>query len=159
VEAGTDMAYAFVSQVYGAKLAQDITNFIEFTPIVDPSNDPFAAYWNLTSPSKPIPPILTQSPFTNWGVLVYPGFIGLDAISVASYAEFMTLQGGFAGNLSVIAPTLDPVQMSSIVPGGGQTIIPTHQISNPPPQLDVLIVPGLPTAGPLMMMMMMMVSY
>lgn len=142
------MAYAFVSQVYGTQLAQDITNFLEFIPIINSSNDPFAAYWNLTSPSKPIPPILTQNPFTYWGVLVYPGFVGLDAIGVASYAEFMTLQAGFPGNLSVIAPTLDPIQMSSSVPGGGQTIIPTHQISNPPPQLDVLVIPGLSTTGP-----------
>jgi len=84
----------------------------------------------------------------HWGVLAYPGFIGLDAISVVSYVEFLTLRPGFPGNLSVIAPTLDPVRMSSVVPVGGQMIIPTHQISNPPPHLDVLIVPGLPTPGP-----------
>jgi len=148
VEAGTDMAYAFLSQVYGKNFAQDITTLLEYVPVDNSSDDPFAAYYNLTSPSKPIPPVLNDSPFTYWALLVYPGIIALDAISVASYPEFVTLQPGFPGNLSTIAPTLDPVQMSSIVLGGGQTIIPTHQISNPPPQIDVLIVPGLPTAGP-----------
>ena len=142
------MAYAFVSQVYGNKLAQYITTLLEYVPADDSSDDPFAAYYNLTSPSKTIPPVLNDSPFTYWALLVYPGIIALDAISVASYPEFMTLHPGFPGNLSVIAPTLDPVQMSSVVPNGGQTIIPTHQISNPPSQIDVLIVPGLPTAGP-----------
>ena len=141
------MAYAFVSQVYGNKLAQDITTFLEYVP-VDNSDDPFAAYYNLTSPSKPIPPVLNDSSFTYWALLVYPGIIALDAISVASYPEVVTRLPGFPGNLSVIAPTLDPVQMSSVVSNGGQTIIPTHQISNPPSQIDVLLVPGLPTAGP-----------
>src|ERR1700733_11481330 len=107
VEAGTDMAYAFVSQVYGNKLAQDITTLLEYVPADDSSDDLFAAYYNLTSPSKTIPPVLNDSPFTYWALLVYPGIIALDAISVASYPEVVTRLPGFPGNLSIIAPTLD----------------------------------------------------
>ena len=80
VEAGTDMAYAFVSQVYGEKLALSITTAIEYVPITNSSYNPFADYWNLTSTPKPIPPVYGSGPFSYWGLLAYPGFIGLDAI-------------------------------------------------------------------------------
>lgn len=140
------MSHAFVSHVYGERVAKSISNFIEYTPISNSSYDPFAAIYNLTTNAAMIAE--TKRSFTQWGIFAYPGFVALDAIGVATYAEFMSMQPGYFGNLSVIAPTLDHVKMSGVVRRGGQSIIPTHQLSNPPPHLDVLIVPGLPTAGP-----------
>ena len=139
------MANAFVRHVYGKHVAKSISDLIEYTPITNSSHDPFAPLYNLTTVM--IAEKLENS-FTQWGILAYPGFIALDAISVAIYAEFMTVIPGYLGNISVIAPTLDHVKMSSVVPGGGQSIVPTHELSNPPSKLDILIVPGLPTAGP-----------
>ena len=147
VQAGTDMANAFVTYLYGKHMAQSISNIIEYSPITNSSWDPFAAIDNVTANAVVVPENVGSS-FTRWGVLAYPGFIALDVVSIGTYAEFVVMEPGYFGNMSLIAPTLDDVKMSSVVPAGGQSIVPTHHISNPPSNLDVLIVPGLPTAGP-----------
>ena len=42
ISAGTDMAFAFVRQVYGNELADDIKNIVEYTPVESSDTDPFA---------------------------------------------------------------------------------------------------------------------
>ncbi|KAF8643029.1 hypothetical protein AX16_009273 [Volvariella volvacea WC 439] len=83
-----------------------------------------------------------------YGALVFPGFQALDLFgpldALNSLAWFYPLE------LSVIAPTLDPVSTKPIGPAANmiqvksnfaESIVPTHTIDNPPP-LDVLIIPG-----------------
>lgn len=126
IEAGTDMAYAFVSQVHvcGEEFALAIATAIGYVPITNSSYNPFAAYWSLTSTPKPLP-VSDANPFFYWGVLIYPGS---DAVGVGTYPEWTTVRDGFPGNLSAIAPTLDPVTMESVVPGDFQQISPTHKV-------------------------------
>ena len=140
------MANAFVTYLYGKRMAERISNIIEYTPITNSSLDPFAAIYNIT-PNAVLSAEKVENAFTRWGALVYPGFVALDVISIGTYAESVAMEPGYLGNMSVIARTLDDVKMSSLVPGGGQSMVPTYHLSNPP-KLDVLIVPGLPTAGP-----------
>lgn len=151
VEAGTDMAYAFVSAIYGERLAQSITNFIEYVPITNSSYDPFAALYNLSTPApatQSISPSRRQvAPTSRWGILAFPGFIGLDVIGVGSYIEHTSLQAAYPGNISLIAHSLSPVRTASLALNGGPQLVPTNVLSNPP-EIDILIVPGLATAGP-----------
>lgn len=42
ISAGIDMAYAFVEDQYGAKVADDIARVQEYVRNRDPTNDPFA---------------------------------------------------------------------------------------------------------------------
>ncbi|KAL7752355.1 hypothetical protein RI367_002401 [Sorochytrium milnesiophthora] len=42
VSAGMDMTVAFIKQVWGAEVAKTVAKVVEYTPIEDPDNDPFA---------------------------------------------------------------------------------------------------------------------
>lgn len=82
----------------------------------------------------------------NFGLLVYPGFQALDVFGPLD--TFNELSYDFPLNLSIIAPTLNPVSTkpsdSSLNRFGsnfGESIIPTHDLTNAPP-LDVLLIPG-----------------
>lgn len=148
------MAYTFVSAIYGKQLAESITNFIEYIPITNSSYDPFAALYNLTS-SAPLMRSESLSrrdnnsaPTSQWGILCFPGFVGLDIVGVGSYIEFVSLQPAFPGNISLIAHSLEPVRTASVAVNGGQQVIPTFKLSDPPAQFDVLVVPGLTVPGP-----------
>lgn len=151
VEAGTDMAYAFVSTVYGESIAESIANKLEYIPTKDSSHDPFAAIHNLVPSSKPRSEPPAPPPpagfWSRWGILAYPGFIILDAISVSIFPEIIC-KPEFPCSVSLIAPTLDAVPSFGQPPAGGPRLVPTHSLENPPLNLDVLVVPGLSTAGP-----------
>ncbi|KAF8323300.1 class I glutamine amidotransferase-like protein [Clavulina sp. PMI_390] len=146
------MAYAFVSAIYGEHLAESITNFIEYIPITNSSYDPFAALYNLTTPSAAAiydSPLRRQITSTSqWGIVIFPGFVGLDMVGAGAYIEYVSLQAAFPGNISLIAHTLDDVPTASLALNGGQHLVPTHTFSNPPSGLDVLVIPGMTSAGP-----------
>lgn len=157
------MANAFISEIYGESVAKNIANTLEYIPITNSSYDPFYALYNLTAKEsyesffQPfLKTQLQESPTStlavnatrNYGVIIYPGFVGLDAIGVLGYPEYAAAKNPI--NISIISHSLEPVATFGR-PGNpsplGQKWVPTHTFSNPPP-IDVLIVPGLPTAGP-----------
>jgi len=147
------MGYAFVKAVYGESTAKSIANKLEYIPENDPSHDPFAAIYGLVPSSKshsisPAPPLPTAGFQSRWGILAYPGFITLDAIGAATFAECFCKRPEFPCSLSLIAPTPGAVRPFTSPSEGGMQLAPTHTIENAPLDLDVLIVPGLPTAGP-----------
>lgn len=81
----------------------------------------------------------------NYGILLYPGFQALDVFGPLDILNMLSLQTSL--NLSVIAGTYDPVntipKLSNIFNSTfGESVVPTHTLSNPPRNLDVLLVPG-----------------
>ncbi|KAL0565381.1 hypothetical protein V5O48_016641 [Marasmius crinis-equi] len=83
----------------------------------------------------------------NYGVLLYPAFQALDVFGPLDALNILSLKQTM--NLSIIGPTLDPISTKprnpSLNPKNsnfGESILPTHSITNPPPNLDVLVVPG-----------------
>lgn len=154
-EAGADMAHAFVSHIYGETTAKQIANLLEYVPQTDPSHDIFADIYDEAGCSSvdalPTRPTASEikAPISHWGILAYPGFASLDAISVAAYPQ--SIDEGIpeiTTRLSVIAQTLDPVPSHGNSPLGGPTLIPTHTTVSPPDNIDVLIVPGRLDAEP-----------
>jgi transcriptional regulator GlxA family with amidase domain len=87
----------------------------------------------------------------NWGVALFDSFDSMDVIGPLNplwYAAFSRKL-----NLALIAPTLSPVQVQPVTPDLNTqnssfwfSINPTHTYSNPPQDLDVLLVPGGPGA-------------
>ncbi|KAG7081582.1 DJ-1/PfpI family protein [Colletotrichum scovillei] len=45
ISAGIDLAFAWIGAVYGKDVAKNIANRMEYTPVEDPSWDPFADLW------------------------------------------------------------------------------------------------------------------
>ncbi|KAJ3945275.1 mitochondrial aldehyde dehydrogenase [Colletotrichum fioriniae] len=45
ISAGIDLAFAWIGAVYGKNVAKNIANRMEYTPVEDPSWDPFADLW------------------------------------------------------------------------------------------------------------------
>lgn len=145
------MTHAFVETVYGKSVASSIAKKLEFVPQIDPSFDPFASIYGLSKfeVQKPIlPPPPTSGFPSHWGILVYPDYVMLDAISLAIFPETISMRSEFPIKVSIIAPDLSNVSSYTQYSRGGQRIKPTHSLSNPPSGLDVLVVPGMTTAGP-----------
>lgn len=44
ISAGIDMMYAFISELYGEKAAQELANQSEYRRNTDPNDDPFAKF-------------------------------------------------------------------------------------------------------------------
>jgi putative intracellular protease/amidase len=90
------------------------------------------------------------NPPVNYGVLIYPSFEVLDLFGPISFLNFLSIKKPL--NLSVIASTLDPVSTRLENPPVGastssvffQTINPTHTFTNPPKDIEVLLLPGGP---------------
>jgi transcriptional regulator GlxA family with amidase domain len=83
----------------------------------------------------------------NYGVVVFPAFDTIDVLATLDILNLMSLHNTM--NLSIVASTLDPVSSkpvsAAMLADGsnfGQSIVPTHTFTNPPAQLDVLLVPG-----------------
>ncbi|KAF8314953.1 class I glutamine amidotransferase-like protein [Clavulina sp. PMI_390] len=151
VEAGTDMAHAFVATLYGDSVASQLANILEYTPNTDPSWDPFAAveYPSVDATSIPGEVVSRDNlPVTRWGVLAFDGAIGLDIAAAACYPEMITVDTPMLGTVSFIGPSPAPVKMASRALNGGQRLSVTRTLSDDMEHLDVLVVPGLPTAGP-----------
>lgn len=149
------MTFAFVKKVYGEALAESLANTLELIPSTDPTFDPFAAIYGLSSTSV-APPAPAPSSFplpdgqtSRWGVLVYPGFVTLDMISVTIFPETISFQPGFQCSITLIGPSSkDPVVSYGNPPFYGPGFMATKTWTDAPSDLDVLIVPGLPEVGP-----------
>ncbi|KAF2205940.1 DJ-1/PfpI protein [Delitschia confertaspora ATCC 74209] len=84
--------------------------------------------------SKPLPP-------KSYGVLLFPGFQSLDVFGPLDALNI--LSGQTPLSLSILARTLDPVSTAHIYQVNfSQSIVPTHTFSNPPTDLEVLLIPG-----------------
>ncbi|KAJ7112855.1 class I glutamine amidotransferase-like protein [Mycena crocata] len=82
----------------------------------------------------------------SFGVVLFPSFDVLDIFGPLDALNLLAFQ--FPLNLSLIAPTVDPVStqprsaaMNPMHSNFSQSTVPTHTFANAPP-LDVLIVPG-----------------
>ncbi|KAG7094412.1 hypothetical protein E1B28_008011 [Marasmius oreades] len=75
----------------------------------------------------------------NFGILLFPAFQALDAFGPLDALNILSMN--FPMNLSIIGPTLDPISTKHSS-NFGESIVPTHTISDPPQDLDVLLVPG-----------------
>jgi transcriptional regulator GlxA family with amidase domain len=153
VEAGTDMAAAFIKEVFGTTYGETLGNVLEHVPHTDPTWDPFSDLYNLTGipiPPPPAPPIPDGIP-KSYGIVLYPGFGSLDTFSVLESLHFAP-----NSSIAVIAASTDPVTsniakpapplpygLPGLIPHTGPHIIPTHTFETAPP-LDVLIIPGAP---------------
>jgi transcriptional regulator GlxA family with amidase domain len=79
----------------------------------------------------------------HYGIVVFPGFEALDAFGPLEF--FNLLSNTQPMKLYIIASTLDPVPTRRPIAGSpqiSQSIVPTHTLTAPPEQLDVLLVPG-----------------
>lgn len=149
------MTFAFVKAVYGEELAESLCNTLELIPSTDPTYDPFAAVYGLSTTREP-PSVPAEESFplpegtkSRWGVLTYPGFTTLDMISVTIFPETISFQPGFGCTITLIAPSKDePVISYGNAPLYGPGFMATHTYANPPTDLEVLIVPGLPEVRP-----------
>lgn len=45
ISAGIDVIFAWMRAVHGDDMAKDIADRMEYTPILDPDDDPFADRW------------------------------------------------------------------------------------------------------------------
>ncbi|KDQ31674.1 hypothetical protein PLEOSDRAFT_1035376 [Pleurotus ostreatus PC15] len=85
-----------------------------------------------------------EDPPVNWGVLLFPTFEALDVFGPLEALNLLSLTVPL--NLSLISRTLDPVSTkprAMTTPSNfSESILPTHTFSNPPPDLEVLLVPG-----------------
>ncbi|PNS18687.1 hypothetical protein CAC42_5226 [Sphaceloma murrayae] len=85
-------------------------------------------------------------------VVLFPAFQALDVFGPLDALNILSRTQPL--NLHIIASTLDPVSTKPIVTNTAgsnfsESIVPTHTFADPPPNLDVLLVPGgLGTRGP-----------
>jgi transcriptional regulator GlxA family with amidase domain len=83
----------------------------------------------------------------HYGIVIYPGFQALDLFGPLDFLNSLSCEVPM--KLSVLAASLDPVstQVSSSEWNKaqsifGQRLVPTHTFANPPPDLDIVLVPG-----------------
>lgn len=83
----------------------------------------------------------------NWGVALYPAFDILDIAGPIDPLFLLSFSNQI--NLTIIAETLDPVPIQPAYSAPNPynshfavSVNPTHTFANPPPDLDVLLVPG-----------------
>ncbi|KAF4555495.1 Hypothetical protein D9617_2g054560 [Elsinoe fawcettii] len=87
---------------------------------------------------------MTTTKPLNVAVLLFPAFQALDifgpldALNILAYTQPL--------NLHILSRTLDPVSTKPPTAGVGssfhESVVPTHTFSSPPPDIDVLFVPG-----------------
>ncbi|ROT37341.1 DJ-1/PfpI family protein [Sodiomyces alkalinus F11] len=89
----------------------------------------------------------STSPPVNYGMVLFPSFQALDVFGPLDILNMLSLSHPM--NLYLIAATLDPVStaamsasMNPLNSNFSESIVPTHTFADPPPDLDVLIVPG-----------------
>ena len=169
VEAGTDMANAFVAAVYGPAVAEEISKALEYTPQVDSTVDLFAAaYGDHDGPPAPpadeaalaerlsiavknlfpssAPPLPNPPRSRAIGVLLYPGFNPLDIAGFLSYPHLANILS-VPTNIYLVAHSLDAVAAGHNGAPDGYKLLPTHTFADPP-SLDVLLIPGTSKVGP-----------
>jgi len=88
-------------------------------------------------PSLPLP--------THISIILFPGFQLLDAAGPLDALNLLSRTHTL--HLSIIAASLDPVPTASWAQNDvgsrfSQSIVPTHTFANPPPQIDMLLLPG-----------------
>ncbi|KAL2850846.1 class I glutamine amidotransferase-like protein [Aspergillus pseudodeflectus] len=76
------------------------------------------------------------------GLLLFPGFQALDVFGPIDCLNVLSRTHPLT--LSILSHTLDPISTKSpLHPTSiSQTINPTHTFSSPPPDIDVLLIPG-----------------
>ncbi|KAJ9645845.1 hypothetical protein H2201_008202 [Coniosporium apollinis] len=88
-------------------------------------------------------------PPVNYGVILYPSFHALDVFGPLDILNLLALQRPL--NLYLLSSSLEPVSTkppaTAKPPGSpdsnfGEAVVPSHTFSAPPPELDVLLVPG-----------------
>ncbi|KAG7094410.1 hypothetical protein E1B28_008009 [Marasmius oreades] len=91
----------------------------------------------MASPTDNLQPV-------NFGILLFPAFQALDVFGPLDALNLLSMLKFPKMNLSIIGLTLDPISTKD--PKGssdfGESVVPTHTISDPPQDLDVLLVPG-----------------
>ncbi|KAF2226841.1 DJ-1/PfpI family protein [Elsinoe ampelina] len=88
-----------------------------------------------TSPQKPL----------HISLLLFPAFQALDAFGPLDALNILSYTTPL--HLSILAPTLHPVSTKPLTPNlvgsnFSESIAPTHTYASPPPDIDVLLVPG-----------------
>jgi transcriptional regulator GlxA family with amidase domain len=78
-------------------------------------------------------------------MVVFPAFQALDVFGPLDALNMLSFN--YAVNLSIIAPSLDPVStrpgmVNAYGSNCSESVVPTHTFDDPPANLDVLIVPG-----------------
>lgn len=53
ISAGIDLTAAFVSEIYGPRIGQLVTDILEYSPEQNPDNDAFVETWKKYAPSQP----------------------------------------------------------------------------------------------------------
>ncbi|KAL2757515.1 hypothetical protein ACRALDRAFT_2099926 [Sodiomyces alcalophilus JCM 7366] len=86
----------------------------------------------------------TSTP-VSFGMVLFPAFQALDVFGPLDILNLFSLSQHM--NLYLIAPTLDPVStapvsMNPMNSSFSESVVPTHTFADPPPDLDVLFVPG-----------------
>ena len=86
---------------------------------------------------------IAETPPTNFGVILYPGFQALDAFGPLDALNILSQR--FPIQLSILARTLEPVSTKTFInpqSNCAQSIVPTHTFDSPPENLEVLLIPG-----------------
>ncbi|KAF2454020.1 class I glutamine amidotransferase-like protein [Lineolata rhizophorae] len=86
-----------------------------------------------------------ETELVNYGIVLYPAFQALDVFGPLDVLNMVSFSNRL--NLHIIAETMDPVSTKPQVMNNsgsdfGESVVPTHTFTEPPEQLDVLIVPG-----------------
>jgi transcriptional regulator GlxA family with amidase domain len=79
----------------------------------------------------------------HYGLVLFPGFELLDTFGPLEF--FHTLANTHPAELHILASTLEPVSTRRASEKNTkfvQKVLPTHTFADPPPQLDVVLVPG-----------------
>ena len=80
------------------------------------------------------------------GVVVYPGFVGLDLVGILAYVDLTSSTLPLAVNINIIAATMKPVPASAPPTSQGKNNgviwVPRYTFTSPPPKIDILIIPG-----------------
>ncbi|KAF8148398.1 class I glutamine amidotransferase-like protein [Crassisporium funariophilum] len=90
---------------------------------------------------KPLP-----KPPSRYAILLFPAFQALDVFGPLDILNSIAFFSSPL-NLSLIAPTLDPVSTQPRMPTAlshnfSESVVPTHTFAHPPSDIEVLIVPG-----------------
>ncbi|KAI5802977.1 DJ-1/PfpI family protein [Geopyxis carbonaria] len=86
----------------------------------------------------------TATPPTSIGMLLFPGFQAIDVMGPLDILNLLSLSHKNL-SLSILSRTLSPVSTASPLHGTttfGESIVPTHTLTSPPDDLEVLFVPG-----------------
>jgi putative intracellular protease/amidase len=87
---------------------------------------------------QPAPPV-------NYGVILFSGFQALDVFGTLDVLNILSTSRHL--NLYILAASLDPISTKHNMSGCpssdfGESVVPTHTFTDPPVDLEVLLIPG-----------------